>query len=309
LQAMDNVGRKQQASSSNGRASAPSEYMCTSLKPDQHSIYMHCGSAGNFLIAVSQLYGDSSNFKYQPAQGVIAPGRIANSPPGLEYLTQVNQLLIKQQVELQLGNRFVIKNAQNQNIYWAKEDANCLATFFLGSGRPFNMKILDNRHVEVLHLYRPAALGFTDSIEVSTSSGQILGRIQQKYTLVYPNFKVKNHKNETILRIVGPAVKMSLGDVVFEVRSYMAPIYFRAPSGRISKRWSGLAHEVFTEADHFGISFPMDLDVRIKATLLGAVFFLKFHFGFDFLNDLLFFSVFFFFFRIICISSNSRRFF
>ncbi|XP_031634209.1 phospholipid scramblase 2-like [Contarinia nasturtii] len=81
------------------------------------------------------------------------------------------------------------------------------------------MKILDNRHVEVLHLYRPAALGFTDSIEVSTSSGQILGRIQQKYTLVYPNFKVKNHKNETILRIVGPAVKMSLGDVVFEVRS------------------------------------------------------------------------------------------
>ncbi|XP_031632031.1 phospholipid scramblase 1-like, partial [Contarinia nasturtii] len=202
----------------------------------------------------------------------VAPGRIANSPPGLEYLTQVNQLLIKQQVDLRLGNRFVIKNAQNQNIikqifiYWAKEDANCLATFFLGSGRPFNMKILDNRHVEVLHLYCPAALGFTDSIEVSTSSGQIFGRIRQKYTLVYPNFKVKNHKNETILHIVGPAVKMRLGDVVIKVRSLND-----REVGRISKRWSGLARESFTEADHFGISFPMDLDVRVIATLLGAV--------------------------------------
>jgi hypothetical protein len=42
--------------------------------------------------------------------------------------------------------------------------------------------------------------------------------------------------------------------------------------GKISKQWSGLAKEMFTDADNFGISFPMDLDVRIKAVLLGAVF-------------------------------------
>lgn len=42
--------------------------------------------------------------------------------------------------------------------------------------------------------------------------------------------------------------------------------------GKISKQWSGLVREAFTDADMFGINFPMDLDVKIKAVLLGACF-------------------------------------
>lgn len=42
--------------------------------------------------------------------------------------------------------------------------------------------------------------------------------------------------------------------------------------GRISKKWGGLAREMLTDADNFGISFPVDLDVRLKAVLLGALF-------------------------------------
>jgi hypothetical protein len=42
--------------------------------------------------------------------------------------------------------------------------------------------------------------------------------------------------------------------------------------GKISKKWSGLLREAFTDADNFGISFPMDLDVRMKAVMLGASF-------------------------------------
>lgn len=40
--------------------------------------------------------------------------------------------------------------------------------------------------------------------------------------------------------------------------------------GRISKQWSGLTREIFTTADFFGINFPIDLDVRMKAVMLGA---------------------------------------
>ena len=42
--------------------------------------------------------------------------------------------------------------------------------------------------------------------------------------------------------------------------------------GKISKQWSGLIKEFFTDTDNFGIQFPMDLDVKIKAVLLGALF-------------------------------------
>lgn len=42
--------------------------------------------------------------------------------------------------------------------------------------------------------------------------------------------------------------------------------------GRISKQWAGLDTEMFTDADHFGVQFPMDLDVKIKAVVLAACF-------------------------------------
>lgn len=44
------------------------------------------------------------------------------------------------------------------------------------------------------------------------------------------------------------------------------------PVGRISKQWAGLIKESLTDTDNFGINFPMDLDVRMKAVLLGACF-------------------------------------
>jgi hypothetical protein len=33
-----------------------------------------------------------------------------------------------------------------------------------------------------------------------------------------------------------------------------------------------LLREIFTDADYFGITFPIDLDVRMKAVMLGACF-------------------------------------
>lgn len=42
--------------------------------------------------------------------------------------------------------------------------------------------------------------------------------------------------------------------------------------GRISKEWGGLLREALTDADDFGLQFPIDLDVRVKAVLLGATF-------------------------------------
>lgn len=48
--------------------------------------------------------------------------------------------------------------------------------------------------------------------------------------------------------------------------------------GKISKQWSGITKEWFTNADNFGIQFPMDLDVKVKGTLLGALFLIEFMF-------------------------------
>ena len=44
------------------------------------------------------------------------------------------------------------------------------------------------------------------------------------------------------------------------------------PIGDITKQFSGLIRELYTTADNFGVKFPMDLSVNMKAILLGAVF-------------------------------------
>ena len=58
------------------------------------------------------------------------------------------------------------------------------------------------------------------------------------------------------LRIEGPVCTYSIcGDVEFQVLSPDGS----TEVGKISKQWSGLLREAFTDADNFGISFPMDL--------------------------------------------------
>lgn len=66
------------------------------------------------------------------------------------------------------------------------------------------------------------------------------------------------------LRIEGPVCTYSIcGDVEFQVLSPDGS----TEVGKISKQWSGLLREAFTDADNFGISFPMDLVMNLALPL------------------------------------------
>lgn len=74
-----------------------------------------------------------------------------------------------------------------------------------------------NSNQQVMQFSRPVAVGFSDSIEVSAPVGQLIGRIVKQFDL-FPSFKVKNHSNEMILSIDGPAFTSSFfGDAEFKV--------------------------------------------------------------------------------------------
>lgn len=42
--------------------------------------------------------------------------------------------------------------------------------------------------------------------------------------------------------------------------------------GRITKHCAGLMKEVLTDVENFGVEFPINLDVKIKAVMIGACF-------------------------------------
>ncbi|KAH8398739.1 hypothetical protein KR222_002138, partial [Zaprionus bogoriensis] len=206
----------------------------------------------------------------------------SNCPQGLEYLTVLDQLLISQKIDkleaitgFEENNRFKVKNSLGQNVYSAFEESDFCSRNCLGSSRAFEMKILDNFQNEVLHLSRPFRCELCccfpscmNTMEVSAPPGQFIGRVDQVYSFLRTMFHVKNSFGDVVLRIEGPICPWKCcSDVNWKVFSVN-----NEQIGKITKQWSGLTRELFTDADYFSVTFPLSLDVRMKALLFAAVF-------------------------------------
>ncbi|XP_029070227.1 phospholipid scramblase 1 isoform X2 [Monodon monoceros] len=217
-----------------------------------------------------------------------APSPPLNCPPGLEYLTQIDQLLIHQQIELlealtgfETCNKYEIKNSLGQRIYFAAEDTDCCTRNCCGPSRPFTMRILDNMGREVITLERPLRCTSCcfpcclQEIEIQAPPGVPVGYVTQTWHPCLPKFTLQNERREDVLRLTGPCIVCSCcADVDFEIKS----LDDKYVVGKISKQWTGLVRELFTDVDNFGIQFPLDLDVKMKAVMLGACFLIDFMF-------------------------------
>ncbi|KAL2804493.1 phospholipid scramblase 1 isoform 2, partial [Daubentonia madagascariensis] len=205
-----------------------------------------------------------------------------NCPPGLEYLSQIDQLLIHQQIELlevltgfETNNKYEIKNSLGQRVYFAVEDTDFCTRNCCGPSRPFTLRILDNMGKEVITLERPLRCSSCccpcclQEIEIQAPPGVPVGYVTQTWHPCLPKFTIQNEKREDVLKITGPCIVCSCcADIDFEIKSLDEQILV----GKISKQWTGILREAFTDADNFGIQFPLDLDVKMKAVMMGACF-------------------------------------
>ncbi|NWS86920.1 PLS1 scramblase, partial [Toxostoma redivivum] len=216
------------------------------------------------------------------------PPSIPNCPPGLEYLTQIDQILIHQQLELleivtgfETNNKYELKNALGQRVYFAAEDTDFLTRICCGPARPFTIHIIDNLGHEVITLRRPLRCSSCcfpcclQELEVQAPPGTTVGYVIQNWHACLPKFTIQDEKRKDMLKIIGPCFVCSCcEDINFEVKS----VDETSAVGRISKQWTGFVQEMFTDTDNFGISFPMDLDVKMKAVMIGACFLIDFMF-------------------------------
>uniref|UniRef100_A0A8D0GF32 Phospholipid scramblase n=1 Tax=Sphenodon punctatus TaxID=8508 RepID=A0A8D0GF32_SPHPU len=206
-----------------------------------------------------------------------APPRPSNCPPGLEYLSQVPFLFSLTGFET--NNKYEIKNSLGQRVYFAAEENDCCTRNCCGPSRPFTLTIIDNVGQEVITLQRPLRCSACccpcclQELEVQAPPGTPVGYVIQNWHPILPKFTIQNEERMDMLKIVGPCVVCSCcSDVDFEVKSNDE----MSVAGKISKQWTGFLREAFTDADHFGIQFPMDLDVKMKAVMIGACFLIDF---------------------------------
>ncbi len=91
-------------------------------------------------------------------------------------------------------------------------------------------------------------------------------------------YSVRNSEDKEILQIKGPDMCMCCisclscrsmtGHVEFDIYN---PVD-NANVGRIAKQWGGIAREVFTKADIWGLKYAPDMNLDTKSILLAAVF-------------------------------------
>ncbi|KHJ93693.1 Scramblase [Oesophagostomum dentatum] len=188
-------------------------------------------------------------------------------PPGLEYLTMVDEVMIYQ-------------------MYYVFEESKPFERLCCGPNRNFVMHILDSFGREVLRIRRPfrccggGCFGLCVSLPccgsictVESPPGHTIGTIEQKIACCASSFAVKNHENEIILRIDGPRCFLLYGcqDKEFPIETAAGDRV-----GHITKKQDGYGKGTFEEGDAFRLTFPINLDVRAKAILLGAAFLIDF---------------------------------
>ncbi|XP_010623571.1 phospholipid scramblase 1 [Fukomys damarensis] len=209
-----------------------------------------------------------------------------NCPPGLEYLSQIDLALVHQRIELleiligiETNNKYEIKNRLGQKVYLAVEDTNILIQNFCGKYRPFTLRILDNLGREVITMERPLRCNLCcfpcclQEVKIQAPPGVPIGYVIQKWDLFKQKFTVQNEERKDILKIVGICVTWTFcSDIDFKITS----LDEKSVVGKISKHWAGFIREIFTDADNFGTQFPADLDVKMKAVMLGACFLIDF---------------------------------
>jgi len=230
----------------------------------------------------------------QDAGTLVAAG--GGCPPGLEPFLQLNQIFIKQDVEMfeaivgfETENRYKVLTGSGGLLFKADEDTNCCNRMCCGSNRSFTIWLSDNLGQRMMKLESPFRSDscwcpcWLKCVEVQCPPGNTIGYVQQSWSLCKPAFYIQNAEKENILRIQGPCLpKWELcGDRVFQV--YTAD--GETPCGQVTKQWSGLVKELFTDADTFGVSFPVDLDVSVKATIMASAFLIDFMFFEDSPSD------------------------
>jgi len=191
----------------------------------------------------------------------------------VERLSLISGLVVSQQKEwgeiltgFETKNRYAISDVSGSRLYLAAEEAgSTLLRWFLKALRPFTIAVLTENGQVILRVIRPFRFYFHRA-DVVDSQGQTIGVIERRFSVLRRIYSVLDSSGEEVFRLFGPI----LHPWTFQIKNDGIEY------GKITKKWSGLLKEGFTDADNFGVMFPAEWDVKLKALFLGAVFLIDF---------------------------------
>jgi len=190
----------------------------------------------------------------------------------MDMLSNIDTLFVRQKKEwgeiltgFETCNKYEIADGTGNPLLLAAEVGGGFLTsilrLFLKALRPFEIQILTPDGQMALSIQRPFRFYFYQ-VSVYDAGGELLGTVRRKFSLLRRMYTVADSSGTDRIELFGPI----LHPWTFEIRKG------GVAGGKITKKWSGLGKEAFTDADNFGIEFPGQAPPSLRAVLLGAVF-------------------------------------
>jgi len=166
-------------------------------------------------------------------------------------------------------NRYLVSAEDGDGLMYAGEvgggGMEFLMRSFLKNKRPFKIELRDTGGQVVITIERPFTWFFSRA-QIIDASGTVIGTIQQRFAWLNRRFVISDRKGHEVGFLTGS---------LFHPWTFPLEIGGQ-PSGQITKKWSGLLKEAFTDADTFGVEFSSTLAQELRLVALGATFLLDF---------------------------------
>lgn len=167
-------------------------------------------------------------------------------------------------------NTYVVYNEEGDPVLNVQEQGKGIGKLFkrlfLRSLRPFKVHVedltaqdLDKGHVMTLE--RPFRF-FFHRLEIMGADGKVFGAIQRRWAWVRRKYDIEDPDGQVIASLFGPILR----PWTFEVRKPGSD----ESLGLVQKKWSGLAKEMFSEADNFWVEMDRITDPQLRAMLFAA---------------------------------------
>ncbi|CAJ0595312.1 unnamed protein product [Cylicocyclus nassatus] len=221
------------------------------------------------------------------------PTPVEGVPPGLEYLTMVDEIMIHRIsgvldlfTGFQTKNKYAVSNANGVQMYYVFEESKNWQRLVCGPYRSFTMHFVDGFGAlnilffkEVLRIRRPFACcacfglcaclpGCGPLCTIECPPGHTIGTVEQRMALCSSSFIVRDHEDDVILRIDGQLCCLNCG---CQEKEFPIETLEGERIGCI-KRKSGKVGEDAKPMETFRLTFPINFDARLKAILIGAAF-------------------------------------
>ena len=189
-------------------------------------------------------------------------------------LSEHRKVLVRQRYEVaewlgfETRNKYQVQSETGQSVAFAAEQQKGILGFlfrqFMGHWRSFEIQVFTPERELALRIRHPFRFWF-QRLEVSDASGNHLGAIQQRFSVLYKRLDVQDPRGALVMEVESPIFR--LWTFLFKKREQEV--------ARVQKKWGGLLTEVFTDRDSFLVEFiQAELSEQERQLVLATALFI-----------------------------------